>query len=51
MTPQQPLDYVENYDQLDELKAADISAEYVEHPDNEIVDLQETDYMALAFSN
>ncbi len=48
MELQQPLDYVENYDQLDELKSATYNTDSLEknqHPDLNIIDLQEDSYM------
>lgn len=43
----QPLDYVEGYDFFDELRAENTDIDYMGHPDNMIIDIQEDDYMDL----
>ncbi len=42
MTPTQPLDYVENYDQLEELKAMD-SLEFLKSPFEDNIKFTEID--------
>jgi hypothetical protein len=45
MKTSQPLDYVEDFDQLDELKHSHDLDQDEKHPDLEIIDIQEDDYM------
>lgn len=48
MKLQQPLDYAENHDQLEELKSVTFHFENLEdneHPEINIIDIQEDNYM------
>ena len=40
-----PLDYAENYDQLEELKSESSESEHIEHPDYAIIEFQEDNYI------
>lgn len=47
MTPQQPRDYVEDYDQLEELKSASYLSEDQQQADFKIIDIQEDSYLVI----
>jgi len=47
MTTQQPRDYVEDYDQLEELKSASYISDDQEQADFKIIDIQEDSYLVI----